>query len=57
MLIRRNVTLDARVTLFANDPNANGYRDIDWYARGYIYRATESNDVLLFGNGSFLRTV
>jgi murein tripeptide amidase MpaA len=53
MLIRRNVTLDGQGYVFANDPNANGYRDIDWYARGYIYRATESNDVLLFGNEKF----
>lgn len=53
MLIRRNVTLDGQGYVFANDPEANGYRDIDWYARGHIYRAAKSADAELFGNEKF----
>ncbi|MEL7622982.1 MAG: stalk domain-containing protein [Clostridiales bacterium] len=53
MLIRRNVTLDGQGYVFANDLKANGYRDIDWYARGHIYRAALSTDATLFGNEKF----
>ena len=53
MLIRRQVSLDTQGFIYANDPHNNGYRDIDWYARGHIYRVEESSTPSPFGNEKF----